>query len=323
MFHPLYREVLRQAWRLTWHQRLLWVLGLFSAALVSGGAIEVVARHVSWSLRPSFSFMSWRWGGGWQLGLAESLWLVALGLLLLGLAAFFIFVMIRSFICLIIGANEYKPTQKLDLEKLWHEGRGFFWPVLSTVVLSKGLVAFLGALTVLPLVLLVGGKWTLFLAIIYPVVFLAGVLASMIVSFLMVFVTAFLVLEKYSWQRAVVAGWRLFAKHWLVSLEMAIVLFAIDLALAVVLALGAFLVAIPAIAVVIFARFIMLPGLGAVAVFVASVLAAGLVVLAAGFLGAFRVGSWILLFERMKKETAVSKLVRLVEHVKLKIKSKL
>ena len=321
---PLYREVLRLAWRLTWHQPLLWVLGLFSAVLVSGGAFDVLARHISWSLHPDFGFMSaswWRWGN-WELGLTASLWLVALVLLLAGLAVYVVFVMIRSFISLILGAGEYKAGEKLDLEKLWHAGRRHFWPVLGTIVLAKILIMILGALTLLPLFLLVLGKWNLFSSIIYPPIFLIGVVAGVVVSFLMIFVSAFLVLEKYDWQKAVAAAWRLFLRNWLVSLEMALVIFAIYLLVGLILAIGALIIIIPVVAVVIFARFIMLPGLGSVAVFVGSLLAVCLVLLAAGFLSAFHVGSWVLLVERMKKETAVSKLVRLVEHVKLKIKFK-
>ena len=316
---PLYREILRQAWRLTWHQRLLWVLGLFSAVLVSGGAFDVLARNISWSLQPNFSFMSMSWGG-WSLGLTASLWLIALALLLLGLAAFVIFVMIRSFISLILGTGEYKVGEKLDLEKLWHEGHGHFWPVLGTIVLARGLIMILGGLTLLPLFLLILGKWNLFSSIIYPPIFLIGAVAGVVVNFLMIFTSSFLVLEKHDWKKAVAAAWRMFLKHWLVSLEMALVMFAIYLLAGLILAIGAIIIMIPVIATVIFARFIMLPGLGNIAVFVGSLLAVCLILLAAGFLSTFHVGSWVLLFQRMKQDTAVSKLVRLVEHVKSKFK---
>lgn len=322
MHQPLYREILRQAWHLTWHQRLLWVLGLFSAVLVSGGAFDVLARNISWSLQPNFGFMSaswWRWGD-WELGLAASLWLIALGLLLLGLAAFVVFVMIRSFISLILGAGEYKVGEKLDLEKLWHEGHGHFWPVLGTIVLARVLIMILSGLTLLPLFLLILDKWNLFSSIIYPPIFLIGVVAGVVVNFLMIFISVFLVLEKYDWKKAAASAWRLFLINWLVSLEMALVMFAIYLLVGLVLAVGAIIIMIPVIATVIFARFIMLPGLGSIAVFVGSLLAVCLILLVAGFLSTFHVGSWVLLVERMKKETAVSKLVRLVEHVKSKFK---
>lgn len=322
MHQPLYREILRQAWRLTWHQRLLWVLGLFSAVLVSGGAFDILMRHVSWSLHPNFGFMSaswWRWGN-WELGLTASLWLIALGLLLAGLAAFVIFVMIRSFISLILGTGEYKVGEKLDLEKLWHAGHGHFWSVLGTIVLARVLIVFLGGLTLLPLFMLILGKASLFYTIIYPPIFLIGVIASVVVNFLMIFTCAYLVLEKYNWPKAVAEAWRLFLKHWLVSLEMALVMFVIYLLVGLILAISALVIIIPVVAVVIFARFIMLPGLGSVAVFVGSLLAVCLVLLAAGFLGTFHVGAWVLLFQRMKQNAAVSKLVRLVDHVKSKFK---
>ena len=322
MHQPLYREILRQAWRLTWHQRLLWVLGLFSAVLVSGGAFDILARHISWSLHPDFGFMTVTWGG-WHLGLAAGLWLIALALLLAGLAAFVIFVMIRSFISLILGTGEYKVGEKLDLEKLWHAGHGHFWPVLSTIVLARVLIAILGGLTLLPLFLLILGKWSLFSSIIYPPIFLIGIVSGVVVNFLMIFVSAFLVLEKYDWKKAAAAAWRLFLKHWLVSLEMALVMFVIYLLVGLFLAVGALIIMIPVVATVIFARFVMLPGLGDVAVFAGSLLAVCLVLLAAGFLGTFHVGSWVLLFQRMKQDTAVSKLVRLVEQVKSKIKSRI
>src|SRR3989338_4394715 len=40
----LYRPFLREAWRLTWERKSLWIFGIFAALISTGGVVDVVWR---------------------------------------------------------------------------------------------------------------------------------------------------------------------------------------------------------------------------------------------------------------------------------------
>lgn len=317
---PLYREILRQAWKITWHQRLFWLLGLFSAFLVSGGAMEVLSRNLRWAFNPGWLGHRYQWYGHWQLDWVGRIWLIALCLLMLGLAFFLVYMIVKSFISLISGANECKEDKHPDLAELWHKGQNKFWPVLAVAALFRVLVMFFSLLSVLPLWLAWAGKLNLFWLLAYPVLFFLGILASLICVFLMMFSTSFIILKNKKFWLSVAEAWKLFIRHWLICLELAVVLFVVDFVAGVLAIVGVAIVALPMLLVIFFSWYIMLPPLGAVATFVGALLSLMVILLVAGVLGAFHTVTWVLAFKRMQEKTAVSRLVRWYHQLKSKIK---
>ncbi len=317
---PLYREILRQAWHLTWHHKISWVFGLFAAFLGTGGALEVLARHFNIIFHPQ----PWGllWNGSWlaKFDIVGGLWAAALGLLLAGLVALLVFVIINSFSTLIQAAHQYSTGRKVEYHRLWQTARKDFWSVFTLVVFFKFLVLFFGALSVGPLWLVVAGRANAALLILYPLLFLISVAGVLISSFLLVYASASVLLEELPCGAAAFSAWRIFKKHWLISLEMALAIFLVNTLVGLLLILASAILGLPFLLVFLLAIFLQFPPLAGVAVFLGLFFIIILILWSASLLATFHVSSWTLLFKRMHRGTAVSKLTRLVNGFKKMIK---
>lgn len=315
---PLYRQVLLDSWRLIRKHKILWAFGLFAAFLGSGGALEVWAHNFNliFSAQPWSPWSNqYSWLAAMKLDLVTGLWSLALLLLLLGLAVFFVFVIANSFSNLIMTVDQYHRNKKIDFKKIWQAAVKKFWPVLWTIIFFKLVIGLFTALSVLPLWLVFINQAGPFLLLFYPLLFLICFLAVLISSFLMIYTANFILLEKETWGQALNQAWRLFAQHWLVNIEMAIIIFLINLLVGCVLIGGIILLFVPSVFVFLVSHFLNFPPLGSVAVFLGLLLSVFLILWVAALLAAFQISSWTLLFRRMCQGTAVSKLIRLTRKI--------
>ncbi len=312
---PLYRQIVGEAWRVTWHQKTMWFFGLFAAFIATGGALEIFSRNLKWILTPHLPFF---WGAPkmvWQGDFSVWPMLIMLILLGLGLIIFLIFMSVRSFISLIMAAEKYKADDKIDLDKIWHAGDKKFWSVFGEVTLFKIIIFLAGIFSTFPLWLIwTGSDWRLWQWF-YPLIFTVGMVVAIVSSFLMVLTAAYLVLKRYSFGKSLKMAWKLFANHWLVRVEMAVVIFFVNVVFGLVSLVGLAVIAIPVFLFILLGFFIFLPVLSNVAVFLGVLAGLVLIFWVAGFLGAFHAVAWTLLFKRMEEGTAVSKLHRLVNNL--------
>lgn len=316
---PLYREIICQAWGFTWRERSLWVLGIFSALIVTGGALEIFSRNLQWVFNPRRLMWPFNRFTLAHLDLAGTELLIIFCLLILALLIFFIFMSVKSFISLIVVTAQGYSGERINLAKMWQASQKNFWPVFGIVVLFKILIFLFSLLNILPLWLIWGGQAGLAWVCFYPLLFLITVTASLVCSFLMVLTAAYVVIEKRIISKAIGLGWRLFTKHWLVSLEMALIIFVVNFLLGLLAVAGTFIVGLPVLLAALFAFFVSLPILAKAAFFVGFLLISVLILGVAGFLGAFHVIAWTLLFKRMTEGSAVSKLHRLTQGLWRKI----
>jgi len=312
----VYRAILRQAWKISWHERMMWVLGLFSAFIATGGAVDILTRHIDWILNPvpwKLDYlkmsMSWNWN------VAAVIWSVVLFLMLFGLFSVLVFLIIRAFLTLIKVVDVYKEGSQVDIAKVWHENHDKFWSILATVVLFKVLAYAFVVLSLIPLwgfalgYLSDGWVW------LYPVVFLLGVFGSLICSFLIVFASSYIVLHQESFGGSIRKSWDLFAKHWLITLEIAILIFAINFISGVLVLFGVILIFVPVGIVYLIGLFYSLQVLSSTGILLGLLLSTMLILWVAGFLGTFHTTTWTLMFKKMSEEDLESKLVRTVKKI--------
>lgn len=315
---PLYRQVLRDSWHLIREHKILWAFGLFAAFLGSGGALEVWAHNFNliFSARPWSPWPAqYSWFATTKFDLITGLWSLVLLLLLLGLALFLVFVIVNSFSSLIITVDHSRQNKKIDFKKIWQMAVTKFWPILWTIIFFKLLIGFFTALSILPLWLVLINQAGPLLLLFYPLLFLICFLAVLISSFLMIYTANFILLEKKTWGQAFHHAWRIFIQHWLINIEMAIIIFLINLLAGLILIGGIILLLIPAIFVFLVSHFINFSPLGNAAIFLGLLLAVFLILWVAALLAAFQISTWTLLFRRMGQGTAVSKLIRIVNKI--------
>jgi hypothetical protein len=134
--------------------------------------------------------------------------------------------------------------EKTTIKEGFEMGVKKFWQVLGFNLIGASLTCFFAVLVGLPLVFLtVESGISVFL--LYMLLFVIFIPLALIVSFLIKYAICFSVIKKHKFVDSFVSAWRVFAKNWLVSLEMALILFMIDFLVVVVLGLILLILAIP------------------------------------------------------------------------------
>ena len=251
MHEPLYRQALDKSWHLLWEHKKIWIFGLFATFLGQLGLADLFAKVslvasnapvVSWWLTlPKVLLVGTPVAGGLVLSLESVIWLISLILLLLGLGLLGIFLAVVSHGALIRISADYAKHKNLpSLSRAWQSGVEYFWPLFFLQVIKKIVLCLLAcAVGYATLNVLLGlSVWSL---ILFLLVFILAAVVGMVVSFLTVYAAGYLVVENYPWRRAVAGAWKLFLGHWLVSVEVGLVVLILNL-VAALIALASFLV---------------------------------------------------------------------------------
>jgi len=240
-----YRSIIRQAIITTWHNKYLWFFGLFATLLASNFEIELVNRFTNGGATP-YDFQRWletgifngqTWVEFFQLATTNTVMFISIIILvtvLIILAITIIWLAVVSQIALVINSNKIISGGKKSINPKNHdttlglqEGRKYLWPVLGLHLLVRILVYGLAATTVIP-VLLWASKQTLSFSLAYLVIFLVFFAIALAISLVAKYAIAAITLKGQSFSQAISSSWDLFWKNWLVSLEMAFILFAIS-----------------------------------------------------------------------------------------------
>jgi hypothetical protein len=155
--------------------------------------------------------------------------------------------------------------------------------------------------------------------------FIIFVPLAIIISFATKYGIAYTVLEQQPLGHALVNGWKLFWKNWLVSLEIALILFAIGLAVSIGLVIVSMVVLIIIVSVNTVLGTVGIPVLmgstGFVLLrFLSSIIALPLVLIIGAMLAVFQTSAWTLVFRHVTTRGLIPKLVRLLRPVYAKIR---
>ena len=318
-----YRNLVKQAWNITWKHKFLWFFGLFSTFLAAGGSIEykildqninqglVNGSLLNAGLFAQIVYMIRNFCLGFiNLFTYDFLTIIStitVLLVFLALAAVLIWLSVSSQAALVISvkkilANNKKRESALTIRDGITAGHKKFWPVLGLNILIKIAVNALIFIISLPLIFLVLEDSGLFVFI-YVLLFVIFLPIAISLSLMLKYAIAYSVLENETFIVAIEKGWKLFIKNWLVSLEMAIILFIINFFASLAILLTITILFFPLFLVGISFGFYWLIVL---MVFLALVF----VVLAGSALGTFQISTWTDLFINLKEGTFIAKLER-------------
>jgi len=232
-----YRQILHKAWQITWQHPALWFFGFFLAFLGVGGEIEILLGSISLgdrqALIPSLlrGFVEgglFSWNG--LLGMAQALvqrpfsflslllWLVTILLL----TAIVVWLVVISQGAVIRGVVTAVKGKRESWAKHFEAGLQTFWPVLALNVLARAFFfAIFLLLSSLAFWQFSGGTLLFFL------LFIVLVAAIVVAAFIAKYAICAVVLRGQPVRAAIGAAVALFRRHWLLSLEVATVLFAV------------------------------------------------------------------------------------------------
>lgn len=318
-----YRTILKQAWAVTWKHKYLWLLGLFASLVAGGGSWEyqIITQNLGQNPIEGSYF---RLGSiltvsdivkNFCLGLIslfhQDFWTVlnALTILLITLIllAAFIWLAVTSQAAL-VGSLKKIFTSKKKLDNLsirdsLSEGYRHFWPVLSLNIVMKALIYLVVFIVGLPLLFMAISN-SVVLFVIYILIFIIFIPIAMSLSLLIKYAIAYKVIDNRTFVASLEKGAKLFCDNWLVSLEMAVILFLINFVFsgAALIILSLFLLPLFLIGLM-FNLFwlIILTLLSAIAV----------VVIFGSVLTTFQTASWTNLFLNLRENGGLAKLERL------------
>lgn len=325
----LYRPVLKRAWEITKKHPSLWLLGLFSIAFPIGSEYEIMLRTIYRSSRDGIinAFLE-----GVNIGLSEGAMLTDQGFwinswnifvnnigssitaLLLFLFVFIILLLffglaISSQIAMIHNIYLIDKNKKITLSDGFNFSFINFWSIFFSIISLKIVLWLMFGLLGLVLWLVSDFGWIA--DIIFVTLFIIFIGTSLIFSFLIKYQIFYILLKKQKFIDALKNSWNLFAKNWIISLEMAGLMFLVFLVGAII---SAFLVtmffSIPIVIVPYY--FGIWPVFLKLAVSVLSLI--GVIVttvIVNFFVVVFQWTSWVLLFSRLEQGEASSRVERI------------
>ncbi|HUT22601.1 MAG TPA: hypothetical protein VMX18_04400 [Candidatus Bipolaricaulota bacterium] len=333
---PLYRIILRRAWQISWKRKWLWFLGFFAAFLSNETIYEsIISGFNSRFSGQSFSLLTKNFFGQgifdifnvsflktwWTSGATGFTYLLLLTVAFVSLLLFFIFISVISQAGLIKAAIASDVKQPYGLKRALRDGIDHFWPVLGLNIVTKG--ALFGILAVIAYGVSLLIKVCSINAIDYiltALFVLILVFGSLLIYYLTIYGTAFIVLRGKKIFSSIKLSWSLFFNNFLINLEMALILFCSVVILSILLIAALFILSAPLILLTL------LLGVAAAAkgVIVIAALWVVLVVLMVFFFGSwystFQISCWAILFEELALKRGRSKIARIFDSMKNLVK---
>ncbi len=317
----IYRDIIRSAWHILWRYPWLWPFGLLAAAAGNGGEfgilvskVDAIAQQASFLTGLRQAIVSHRFEQsltdlGYSLSQRP---LVTFGaFLLLGLVALIIvWLIIVSQAAIISASGSLAANKASSFTQAALTGNRHFWPILLLNVLARLATYLIMAVAVLPFIIsfLAQPNAASSLDSLVLISFIIFVPLAVIISFILKFAAISVVMENAPWWEALSRAVNLFFRNWLVSLEMAGIIFAVNLvmSMAVFMLTANTLLGLPfsyyltSFSFVTFLRY----------------LPAMLLILAAGtWFSTFTYAAWTVLFLRLRSGQLIPKLLRLTDEV--------
>jgi len=333
---PFYRLILKRALSISWKNKWLWVLAFFAAFIGNGGVYEALLRgfnNISEGRSVFYALSEYTQSG--ILGMfswsnISALWYsdpAALGmnvfamLLILCLLAVLISLGVIGQGGVIRGVISRDEKKKTNFKENFHAGLERFWQILELNVITK--VVLLGILMFLAyLASLITFQSAVLNIFVYVLAFIIFIILGIIIYFLTIYGTAFVVLRKKGPFSGLKAAWHLFSKNVLLNLEMGFLLFIINIIVAILFLVATFILLSPFM--LLYFIFLMSAAniAAAIIMVIMSIIFIIFMVLIGSWWSTFQLGAWAILFEELALLGGKSKVQRLYEHVAKKTKTK-
>lgn len=295
------RQILQEALTIVWRKKYLWFIGFFAGLVAYGGEADFFFRNANAidSLKNYLvAIRETVQAGDADFFLGQLRQFIAdnptsalsyLAIIVLMAAVFaWLIIISQATIVRIVGrVAQKKPTGLFDGLAT---GSTKFWSILTMNIIVKLFnVALIVILAIIPaIVYFLNGRfvWALITSLSW---FVITIPISIVISFLMKYALSYITLNDVPAVQSLRDGWKLFRQNWLVSLELAFLIYIFNLVVSVVVAGVSLLLIDPFTPV----------GLVTLLLVLAAVL---------GFVSAFSYAAWTITFLKLQEGKAESKL---------------
>ena len=308
-----YRSVLSSAWTITKQHKKLWVFGFLAFLLSAGGEYQILTKIINedygygvYSQMVSGSAMMTPvfWSDLFKVcttDIRTGLAIIMMIALMAAVAFVILWVCVKSEIALVKWTKTYLNSKNKDKKaSFWEEistRDQKFWPILGLNIVIKIAITILFSLLSLPLIFLYF-KDSSVAILVYTLFFIVFLPLAISISLIIKYSIAGVVLEKQSFVKSLESGWKLFFDNWLVSLEMAILLFLINFFISLV---GIFILSVILLPIILALIIFNL----AIPLYLFVMATFSLLIIIAAALMAFQTSSWTILFLELKSANPV------------------
>jgi hypothetical protein len=326
----LYRDIVKRAIKSSWSNKYFWFFGLFATFFTSSSLYGLFVNLISGDVasnpfpiisRLSFIFSLNTFSNIGVMMAQEPVNVAIIMLIYFVFLSLFVFVAWLSTVSqgAIVNNAALELTEKENNLKIGlNAGIEKFWPVFSLNIFLK-FIFYLGFFVIsLPFILGIFQRASLSDNLIFSIIFVFFVTLAIIFSFIIKYSIAYIVLKKETFLGGLKKGWLLFKDNWLISIEMAFLLFFIDFFVNLFIILALTIVIVPFIFLAI-----LLAGWGSlfgfwVLMLISLILFILIAALSRAIITTFQIVSWTDLFVILTGQGGVAKLVRITEVFKRK-----
>lgn len=319
-----YKNLIKRSWALTRNNKWLWFFGLFSAVLVGAAgeynllwsSIEKVSDKagVFYGLNNSFFTEGYlteifnRFANVQDL-IGWTFWPMLVAFV--ALLVYIIWLILVSEPAIIYAANKLDTGKKVEFAESLSNGRKFIWPSLILNFIGRVLVwlVLLGAEVLLAYIFIQTGNFS-WLAVYLIISFVILLPAAVIISFVVKYALAFVVLKGEKTWPAFIKGWKLFFNNLLVSLELALIVFIIYFIIGLITVLIIMLLSIPFFILMFFGAAFSSPFLFWLVLVIDAIAFFTIVILIGSVMANWQLSSWVLLFDHLVKEDIKPGIIR-------------
>jgi len=317
MKEPTYRQTLVHAWEVVWHNKALWILGLFSVLLGQLGFSDIFGQiwSVSDTLAGGKTILLPGINLNWSGDIWNALGIIWLAGICLSLVVLLVFLAVTSQGALIFYAAQWFKTKKHQkFSKPWNHSLKHFWSILLINILRKVFLVLLLAAFGLALNYFFYSR-TLPQGFLFAFSLVLVLFVSLFISIISIYTLCALVVDGKGVWFAIKKAWAIFSRHMLVSLEVGILLMLLNFLLVTAIVVGSFFAFLPAMLIWLAAGITNTVVLAAIGFSLGVFLLLVFMVLAAGFFNAFTTSAWVFLFMKMHKEGIPSRTIHFFKHI--------
>lgn len=321
---PFYRNIFKQALAIAWCNKYLWWFGIFAVLLGNAGEFDILFNNSggrpSEALFPFWQkiaatgiFSSRALANIGNLFKDDTLNMILITLICIAALAIFLFLVSASIIAqaaIVNNSSLALAGKKHFFRQGMNCGIANFWPVLTLNIIMKAAIFALLAAISLPIFFL---KWNLNTGLFYAVILTIFLPIAIILSFILKYAIASAVIKKNNIAQAIKHGFALFRSNWLVSFEMAVALFCINMVFGLAIVLAILVLAVPFLFLFLVFSYWSLP-VSWLIVVLAYASALFIVIFSGAGLSVFQISSWTGLFLELDKNAGQSKLGRIVSN---------
>jgi hypothetical protein len=321
-----YKNVFKQALKLTWNNKLFWFLGVFTVFFSTSVEIEMVDNFLGPNRSYLYTFKDILQNSVFKKGLIESLQslmntklfgvMLGLGLILLVLVVISVIAQIlitaQSSALIKVGSPDLKGHKGINWLDSLSKNKKLIIPVALLDLFLKIMVNLF--LVVISLPLLLGNQssstdwmYVVFFIVLFPM--------AIITAFVVRYMTCYLIIYGYPIKEAIRNGWKLFIKNWLVSAEMSLVLFLTNIVGSLLIVFIILAVANPLWFAGILVQQYVFKGGFYIILALSYIIYFALFAWGASLLSVFNITSWTSLFLQLDKLGGESKISRVVANV--------